>query len=390
MDQSIQDLFDKYLQNGCSDAEFRQLLAYFKQAENELILNQLILAEMDRRNEQELEIPDLDAKLDNIHHHILQHIKAPRPVLRLWRIAAAAVVLLIAGTTLFLTYRNNQSQGLVTGSANLIKPGKYSATLTLAGGKKIVLNQAAFGQVAIQSGIKVSKAKDGRIVYQVFEQNTEGPVGYNTLSTADGELYTVVLPDGTEVTLNAASSLTYPTGFKGLAERKVNLTGEGYFVVKHDASQPFIVVANSQEVEDIGTEFNISSYTDDGDILTTLVSGSAKVSAASHAPVILSPALQASLTTQGLKVSQVNPALFTSWRNGLFAYQHTPLQAVMRQVARWYDIKVVYESEGVKYKKLSGSVSRYDDVTGLLNAIGYTAKVKFKIEKKLIIISDAE
>ncbi|MDB5118565.1 MAG: Fe2+-dicitrate sensor, rane component [Mucilaginibacter sp.] len=411
MEELIPHLFTKYLEGNCSDEELKTLMVYFKMPENELLLKQLIIGELRAQNISESEVPDLDNRLDSIYKNVQLYIDNEKvPLRRLWagwkKIAVAAAVVLIGGAGLFYYKQKNDAGQLTLASLQAITPGKNAATLTLANGQKILLSNSVNGLLAKQTGVNITKTGNGQVAYLVVAQSlgvtpTSQPgnkVQYNTISTANGQQFNIVLPDGSNVTLNAASSIKFPASFAGLKERRVELSGEAYFAVKHNNEQPFKVDTKNQQVEDIGTEFDINSYVDEPGIKTTLVEGSAKVSASGtetagqtqNGSVILTRSQQSVLTGNALKVKMVNTGIDIAWKSGRFAYQNTSLQEVMRQVARWYDIEVAYDSEDLKLKRLSGSVSRYDKAADILNAIEYTAKVRFKIDSRKITVMPGE
>ncbi|MDB4925989.1 FecR domain-containing protein [Mucilaginibacter sp.] len=413
MEELIPHLFTKYLEGNCSDEELKTLMVYFKMPENELLLKQRIIGELKTKDISESEVPDLDNRLNSIYKNVQLYIDKDKvPLTRLWtgwkKIAVAASVVLISGAGLFYYKQKNNAGQLTLASLHAINPGKNAATLTLANGRKILLSDNVNGLLAKQTGVNITKTGSGQVIYLGVAQPlspgaTAIPqpgniVQYNTISTANGQQFNVILPDGSNVTLNAASSIKFPASFAGLKERRVELSGEAYFAVKHNSQQPFKVDTKNQQVEDIGTEFDINSYVDEPGIKTTLVEGSAKVSAfgtetagqIQNGSVILTRSQQSVLTGNALKVKMVNAGIDIAWKSGRFAYQNTPLQEVMRQVARWYDVEVAYDSEDLKLKRLSGSVSRYDKVADILNAIEYTAKVRFKIDSRKITVMPGE
>lgn len=399
MEDLIQQLFAKYLGGRCTGKEIETLMAYFSHPENELLLKKLILAEMELDKTEQSQVPDLEARLSVIQLNVQNFIIKDRPALKLWfgykSIAAVAAVVLVGGVTLMYVTQREQPKVLVVNAVNHIIPGKTSATLTLADGTKVLLNDAKKGEVVKQDGVTITKTADGKIAYKSLPDAgansiKDGTIPYNNLSTANGEQYTIVLPDESTVTLNAASSITYPASFEGLRERKIELTGEAYFVVKHNRKQPFKVLSKGQEVEDIGTEFNVNSYADERSVKTTLVAGSARITSEKKDAVTLTPAQQCILIGNSLKISSVDVGVYVGWKDGLFAYRNTPLQEVMRQVSRWYDVKIVYQDQDLRTIRLTGSVSRYDTVTGILNAIAYTAKVRFKVDNRTIKVLKAD
>jgi ferric-dicitrate binding protein FerR (iron transport regulator) len=235
-----------------------------------------------------------------------------------------------------------------------VPPGSNRASLTLANGAVLLLDSTA-NQV-IQQGATTVRQQGGQLQYDV--QGAAGATSYNTLATPRGGQFQVSLPDGTKVWLNAASSIKYPTAFTG-AERKVEITGEAYLEVatlRGAAGQkiPFKVMAgNACEIEVLGTHFNINTYTDEPAIKTTLLEGRVKVinrqaPAGNEASAILRPGQQAQVALRDAKIHVVDDCdteQVIAWKNGAFSFDNKSLEEVMRQLARWYDIDVVYEGK---------------------------------------------
>lgn len=306
----------------------------------------------------------------------------------LWpRIAAAASIILALSFGGYFVFHKHAPQLTAGNYKNDVKPGNNGAILTLAGGQKVILEQTKAGKIAQQNGTNLSKAGDSLLIYKAGEASANYTMSYNTLETPRGKQYSVILPDGSKVWLNAASSLRYPTIFKG-KERLVTLSGEAYFEVIHNAKMPFRVSTNGQIVEDIGTHFNITAYPDEAAVKTTLLEGSVRVSSLNHAAeqLVLSPGEQSTLEQDELKKKEVDTELAIAWKNGLFYYKNAPLTTVMRQIARWYDVEIDYEVVHPQNQTFSGSVSRYDQVSKILTAIELTGAVKFKIAGRKITV----
>ncbi|TKC64094.1 DUF4974 domain-containing protein [Pedobacter hiemivivus] len=320
---------------------------------------------------------------------------------KLWpKLSIAAALLLLTGASL-LFYYSPAIQHLFNSTASLnnnISTGSNTATLTLANGKKIKLSEVAAGQLSTEAGVSISKSKDGKLIYSVLERDNKvnDTIRLNTLSTAIGETYQIRLPDGTIVWLNAASSLKYPANFGVGSKRKVQLSGEAYFEVakierknKNSLSErvPFIVATGKQEVEVLGTHFNISSYQEESTEKTTLLEGAVRVSLLNTPSknVNLLPNQQAVLTAGKLSMYDVDAAESVAWKNGKFTFDHEEINSIMRKVARWYNIEVVYQDnlEGVK---LTGSISRFENISKLLEILENTKQVHFKIDGKRIIV----
>jgi len=218
----------------------------------------------------------------------------------------------------------------------------------------MVLDSLGNGLLATQQGTKVV-LNNGQLSYQAA--NTTTATGaWNTINTPRGRQFKVALPDGTQVWLNAASSIRYPVAFTG-KERKVEINGEAYLEVAKNTSMPFIVQANDVEVLVLGTHFNINSYSDEEAIKTTLLEGAVKVSTGA-ATALLTPGKQAAISTgSGMNVQAADIEQVVAWKNGVFNFQNATLEQVMRQLARWYDIEIVYEKD-IPHIEFEGDFNR--------------------------------
>lgn len=306
-----------------------------------------------------------------------------RPVLRLWlKIAAAAVVLMIVGLGGYFYYNSGNSEvekALITAQA--ISPGKNAATLTLANGKKIALDEAGSGALAEEAGVVITKSSEGQLIYEIKDRGRQAGIKNNSLNTARGETYRLRLPDGTLVWINAATTLSYPASFAGLKTRTVTLNGEAYFEVSKDKSHPFIVKTAKQQLRVLGTHFNINSYADEGQTLTTLLEGAVEI----NDQTVLKPGEQARLADNGnLSVAQANVEEAMGWKNGFFLFDKDDLPTVMRQISRWYDINVKYEG-AIPKASFDGKVYRNLNLSKALEVLKY-ANVRFRLEGKTIII----
>jgi transmembrane sensor len=303
--------------------------------------------------------------------------------------AAAAVVLALASVGTY--YLLNQKPVLPAPVATLVhdvKPGREGATLTLADGRKVLLDSMVNGVVVMEANAEV-KLHNGQLVYTKTNDGSTAAntVAYNTMTTSRGRQFQLLLPDGTKVWLNAASSLTYPTAFTG-RERKVEITGEAYFEVAKNAHLPFKVVINDHtEVEVLGTHFNVNAYGDESSINTTLLEGSVKVRANKQVQM-LTPGQQAQVSNTSTAVKLVTNANVDeamAWKNGTFSFNDASLPAVMRQLSRWYNIEVEYEG-GVPQGTFSGEIGRTLSLDQVLKGLTRT-RIRYTIEKdnKLLI-----
>lgn len=304
-------------------------------------------------------------------------------------ITAAATLFLAFSTALYFYVQPGATpQHTVELVGNDLAPGRNSATLTLADGRRIVLSAAKNGQLAKESGVSVSKAADGQLVYEIKENPSasreKAGLQYNTLATNNGEQYRVRLPDGTMVWLNAASSIRYPASFASLKERKVELTGEAYFEVTKDRSHPFIVEGRGQQVKVLGTHFNVNNYQDESSTKTTLLEGSVEIN--NH--TLIEPGEQATGNAGQLKVSRVDTEAAVDWKNGDFIFNKgDDFKSAMRKIARWYDVEIVYDDAAYTGMELRGWLSRTNKLSVVLQTIESTGKVHFKIEGRRVTVT---
>lgn len=294
-------------------------------------------------------------------------------------ISAAAIIIIISVGTLF--YMNNlkktDEKHAILGVQNDISPGGNIATLTLADGRKISLTDAKNGQLAEQSGIKISKTADGQLVYNISDsQNNSHSLTYNTIETPPGGQYQVILPDGTKVWLNSASSLRYPVKFTG-NERKVEISGEAYFEVTHNGQMPFRVINSNQIVEVLGTHFNIMAYPDENSTKTTLLEGSVRIIKENKSKVI-SPGQQTRVKNGEIDVASVDVTQVIAWKEGYFMFKNEDIQSIMRQISRWYNLEVNYEGN-IPERVFGAKISRTRNVSEVLEILESTGSIHFKI-----------
>jgi transmembrane sensor len=316
-------------------------------------------------------------------------VSAPRRIHIGWhRYAAAAAVVLIVSTGAWVWSRyistSRKIAPISSTLANDIAPGGNKAILTLADGSKLVLDGVSIGTVARQGNTRIDKLDNGRLAYKAINEKPAETV-YNTLTTPPAAQFQVVLPDGSRVWLNNASSLRYPTTFTGKT-REVELYGEAYFEIAQNAAMPFKVrVGNNMAVDVLGTSFNIMAYEDESAVKTTLLTGAVKVSGTeNHA--ILKPGEQAQLAASGqLKiVDDVNTEGVIAWKNGFFNFDRADLKTLMRQIARWYDIEVSYEGD-LPSRAFGGKIGRNLNLSQVLELLK-TYNINFKVEGRKVTV----
>ena len=305
-----------------------------------------------------------------------------------WVKLAAAVLLFILPGIYFL--KNNRPKPAALTALNKprpidVQPGGNKAILTLGDGSHIVLDSARNGLLAHQGNTKVVKSAHGRIAYNTTANSTAAPI-YNTMTTPRGGKYDLQLADGTKVWLNASSSITYPITFSG-TERRVSITGEAYFEVAKNKAMPFKINVNGQEeVQVLGTHFNIMAYNDEAAIKTTLLEGSVRI-VKNKLTGILKPGQQAQLSTDG-KLSITDDAdinAVMAWKNGQTFFVNEDIKTIMRQVSRWYDIDVEYQGD-MPTRLFTGGISRESNLSVLLKILELN-KIHFKMAGKRLIVT---
>ncbi len=363
----MEELFKKYLDNQCSPDEVRTLLAYFNYPENEAQLRKLILDSLEA-----IETDDDETQHQTATDKIFTSIKRKHdarkgkivPLFRQnWIRIAAAIILLIGGYFIYNSINSNGTAKPViakTDTANHeIGPGGNKAILTLADGSTINLETAVNGTLTQQGKTTLLKIADGQLSYRSLNEKAAQNF-HNTVTTPRGGQYQITLSDGSKVWLNAASSIDFPAAFAG-NERIVNITGEVYFEVAKNASMPFKVkIADKGEVEVLGTHFNINAYSDEPAIKTTLLEGSVKVSGLIHDNSrIIKPGEQAQLNANDqVNVNkQANVEQVIAWKNGTFNFENADLEMALRQIARWYDVDIIFEGS-VPKKQFNGEMQR--------------------------------
>ena len=301
-----------------------------------------------------------------------------------WSVAAA--VLITVGVV-WVTYNKAKHDDVppaTTIGARDIVPGRNTATLTLGNGQRVLLDSAGMGALGVQGNSKLVKLDSGSLSYSTAQSGSSAVV-YNTLVTPRASQFKLILSDGTRVWLNNASSLHYPSSFTGVS-RTVELTGEAYFEVAKNSTQPFRVKAGGLSVQVLGTGFNISAYPDDPDVRTTLVQGKIKVENKGKDAVLQSGQQVVATDSGGWTVlKSVNTEEVTDWRFGLFNFDNADLHTVMRQLARWYNVDVEFQG-AVPDKRVQGQMHR--DLT--LNQVLEILKdkdVQFMLQGRKLIVT---
>lgn len=310
-----------------------------------------------------------------------------RRVSRIKKWGYAAAVLLGVGIGGKLLYDlNNGSlpeQAVIVADENLPRPGR-NVTLTLGDGTEIDLkDEMARMNLSKRQGALV--VGDGALSYRKVADSVQSGECH-TLQVPKGGEYVLVLADGTEVFLNAESKLTFPVVFSE-KERRVYLEGEAYFKVKKNPACPFFVEVKPLEVEVIGTTFGIRAYPDETDVLTTLETGKVRVSNG-EGEVKLTPSRQAvfNRTTAALTVEKVDIDLFLAWKDGRIVFDDCPLEKILADLGRWYNIEIQYAREEVRDYRFSLNIKKHETFDEVLKLLESADQVRFEINGNIIVV----
>ena len=385
---ALESLLDKYQRGECSPEEVQMVESWY--------------ASYDSRETQSLS----KARQMEMYHSLTQKIQeeteqagsrqlARRKKIMLRVVGIAASLLLVISTLYVFNAQHTKGNAPVSAIKIVpqhdLLPGSEKATLTLGDGTVVNLEEVKPGLVASQGNAKLIKLSNGRLTYKI-DKITSGYIPVNEIRTPRGGAYQVVLPDGSHVWLNSTSSIRFPAEFSA-TERKIELTGEAYFEITHDAKRPFRVGLQSEaangstcSIEVLGTHFNVMAYADEQSVKTTLLEGSVRVSG-EHINKILKPGQQAELKPDfsSAVVSSADIEEAIAWKNNLFWFNNADIHSVMRQVARWYNVDISYEGNVSKIFK--GSVPRDLTAAKLFDILERTGGVHFKITDKKVIVT---
>lgn len=373
-------LYEKYIANTCT-AEERELLL---EHNDEFCLLDLTWERNLMGDKKEIK--------QGIQKKLQHEIEGPSAAnvffLKNWFLAAAVLTLVVTtGLYFYLKSEKNQSSEVAQSKDDtIISPGGAKATLTLADGTVLDLDNLQNGIITKQGNISIIKTGSGQVIYKFNESAGASQITQvNTIQTPRGGEYQVVLPDGSKVWMNAASSLQFPAAFTG-TERRVKLTGEAYFEVAKNIEKPFIVNADQLSVKVLGTHFNIAAYRDGSKLTTTLLEGSVRVDNGKN-NVLIKPGQEAALERDitSFKITEVDVQEAIAWKEGVFVFNDENIESIMRKLSRWYDIDVQFETD-LRNKDFSGTISRFKNIEEVLEMLQLTGSVHFKIEGRKIYV----
>lgn len=382
----MKELLIKFIKRECSEKEVDQIVIYFKKSKD---LSDFPTVE-DISKSLDM-YPDMDENAANtIYNNILEVTKSKQiPTKKkfpIWKYAAAAIFIGLLTTTYFIKENifNTPVEPSLTKVNNEIEPGTEKAILTLDDGSVVILEKGRTYQTLR------ANSNGEQLVYEVKNTNSKD-IAYNYLTIPRGGQFFIKLSDGTQVWLNSESQLKYPTSFIEGEPRQVELVyGEAYFDVSpstdHNGSK-FRVFNQSQEIEVLGTEFNIKAYKDERTVYTTLVEGKVVIDNG-NSKFDLVPNQQSNLDLENnnLTITEVDVNAVVSWKNGIFSFKGMPLKDIMKVISRWYDIDVIFENKRLESIKFKGSLDKQQSIEEILSIMKSSSINDYEIKNKTIIL----
>lgn len=379
--QQILDILAKYEAGTITEDELQQLEDWYASFEaNPDLIDSLSAEERAVRKKQ------LQQKIfDQIGSEIASAVKMPQkrfflnPGNRLWQ--AAASLVLICALSFYIFQKQTDKPSSAEELSSNINPATDQATLTLGNGEKILLDNSKNGELSAEGNIHINKLKPGNLVYTASKKVSK--VHTNTLSTPRGGRYQLTLADGTQVWLNAQSSITYPSAFQGTS-REVTITGEVYFEVAHNAAMPFRVKSENQLIEVLGTYFNVNTYNAKSSAKTTLLSGSIALTN-SHQRIILKPGEQGIVAAHAMSVKNVDPAEVIAWKEGYFDFTAADIGSVIDELGRWYNVDIHYNGTATK-ETFTGRIPRSWPFEKVLNLLKTFKSIQVEMQGRRLIV----
>ncbi|MGC4232978.1 MAG: DUF4974 domain-containing protein [Niabella sp.] len=392
-------LLSKNVAKQCSRDEMEELYRLIVSADDDTVYN--LLNEIYRTAGQDTTADDVD--WEYMLADILRYPQVPKEQARtklftIKRLMIAASVLLLLGLGIYHTmpdWDKEERNMAVAGRNDVLAPGANRSTVTLDDGTIIALDSLNNGVLAQDEGMRIVKLANGQIAYRTADGKEIMALRYNTITNPRGsKVIDVTLSDGSRVWLNAGSSIKFPVVFIG-TERKVALTGEGYFEVaasrnptKGGEKKKFVVVANGTATEVLGTKFNVNAYAEEPDTKVTLLEGSVRLKLKAGS-LMLKPGQQGVARHSALSLQpSADIDQIMAWKNGLFSFNGSSLREVMQQIARWYDLDVVYEGS-VSEKRFGGKIFKDANLSEVMNILeGGGVRYEIKNQKTIIIKSE--
>jgi len=309
------------------------------------------------------------------------------PFAPVFKYAAVAILVIALGATYLLRntiFKNQTENNMPLIVNNQIEPGSDKATLTLEDGTEVTLVKGT----SVQTQNAISNGEE--IIYNTINSNTSELV-YNYLSVPRGGQFFLKLSDGTKIWLNSESQLKYPVSFTEGESRQVELVyGEAYFEVSHSTEHKgsdFKVFHDTQEIQVLGTQFNIKAYKDETNIMTTLVTGKVAVKCFNQSKTLM-PNEQSvvNLSNKTIKINDVDTYREIAWKDGIFSFRDKPLKDIMLVLSRWYDMNIEFKDSNIESVTFNGVLNKNQDIIAILNMVKTITQVNYEIQGKKVIL----
>lgn len=392
----LQKLLSRYFDNTITPTDCEALLAYLDEGDPVIISSAIDEVVKDERSA----VPFTIDQQTRVYHRLIANIRRrqsdinppsqPRTNTAVWlRVAAVLAIVFSVGALLYFKPLVTEpvAPKVTQQVYDILLPDENQALLTLSDGRTIVLSDSLDGVLAEESGVIIRRGEDGSVIYDGSRADAAAGGGrYHTFTTPKGHTYQLLLPDGTNVWLNTASSIRYPVVF-GAGERRVTLTGEAYFEVARDGSKPFKIEAKNSQIEVLGTHFNVSAFDDEALVTTTLLEGAVDISKKGR-HIILKPGEQAVVEELSDKIHHyldVDVRGVMAWRNGYFRFDNEPIENIIKKVSRWYDIEEV-EYQGTFDERFTGTFQRSKGVSLLFSHLEKLAPIRFEITERRVVV----
>lgn len=371
MSKNARELLDKYAKGKCTPDEKAIVESWYLEANDAADDSDLPApgyGKADRKLRKELQISGR---------------RAWRPI----PLAAACAFAAIVCLGYYALKEKDKRDGREPQQTSILPPGGNHAVLVLQNGRRIILDDKSDTRISVLPGLTAHKTSGGQIIFsQSPAYAAAADEGYNTIETPAGGQYQVVLSDGTKVWLNAGSSLRFPAAFNG-SSRRVELRGEGYFEVANNAKKPFFVTAGTQQLEVLGTRFNIHNYSDEQQSRITLLGGSIKVTPEKKPAILLTPGEEVSVKDGLPQVRSVDAEDAIAWQKGYFDFNGKTLEEALKEVSRWYNVSVHYNNNDMRERRVAGTISRYETASQVLDKMALTGIFGFRIEGRTIEVN---
>lgn len=390
-EETLAYLVRQYLNNEITSTEYQRLWELLHSSEDDdVIINALEqISDIPQKDTPVISSESWQQKMQEALHKQQAASSTPKNSYKRilgWSVAAAITALISIFAMQFIspleTAKTTLRPSPITATDSL-SPGGNKAKLTLANGTSIVLDSSSQGIISLQGNAQIVAHSKGLIAYNKLSGHSQKMV-YNKISTPKGGQYQIILSDGTQVWLNSASSIRFPTSFSG-KNREVTVTGEVYFDVSTNAKKPFKVAVNGIKVNVLGTRFNINAY-DSTTIKTTLLSGAVSIEHG-NSHYKLKPGQQAQVRINGNTsiANDINLKQIIAWKNNLFWFSHNTIKEVMEQISRWYDAQIIIR--GAIPQHFTGSIPRSASIIRVLNLLQATGNISFQVSGHKIIVS---